>query len=97
MSCTVNKWCLHVAQLTCLRRLNLGLCLLVRDAGLAQLAALTALEELHLDQCEDLSDACLRHLSGLVRLQRIDLGGIDVAGAALTQLTHLSSLTCVCV
>jgi F-box and leucine-rich repeat protein 14 len=88
---------LHVAQMTRLRRLNLGRCLAVCDAGLAQLAALTALEELHLAECKQVSDAGLGHLSGLARLKRIELGGTAVQDTALMQLTHLASLSCVSV
>ncbi len=81
----------YLASLTSLHRLELRVCELVTDAGLAHLKGLTSLQDLDLS-CTAVTDAGLVHLTGLTSLQDLDLWSTAVTDAGLAHLKGLTSL-----
>jgi hypothetical protein len=76
-----------------LRKLDLGQCPALTDAGLTHLEGLTQLRELELNWCRALTDAGLAHVGGLVQLEKVALHACEaLTGAELAHLNRLAQL-----
>jgi len=81
----------HLGRLKNLKRLNLGSCAKVSDAGFASLKGLTQMEELNLAYTT-VTDAGLSTLKGFANLRQLNLDGLKLTEKGLAHLTGLTKL-----